>query len=261
MSEAIRALSAALKGIVDFPGLEARLFLQAFPRASSRRQADFIRRRRAGEPLSKIVGKKGFWKEDFCTGAAVLDPRPDSETLIEAVLKLYPNSAQPLSFLDIGTGSGCLLLTLLSAYPQARGIGVDKSAAALRIAAKNRKGRAADFLLKDFTSSDFGDDLGTFDVIVSNPPYIPTADIENLEAAVRLYDPRIALDGGADGLAAYRALAPRVKGLLRPAGHFFTEIGAGQASAVSALFLRTGFRSAGTYQDLNGIARVLCFRL
>ena len=181
----------------------------------------FITRRLAGEPVAKIVGKKGFWKDDFIVSKDVLDPRPDSETLIEAVLEKFPNKDKTLRFLDLGTGSGCLLLSLLGEYKNAMGVGIDISEKALAIANQNKGDKRAEFIQHDMRSH--LSDLGLFDIMISNPPYIPTAEIQTLQKDVKDYDPLLALDGGADGLDFYRALSKQ-----RPAPHLFIEIGKDQ---------------------------------
>lgn len=254
-------LAQMLSNIVPFPDLESRFFLEAFPNADEAAVQALICRRQSGEPLSKIIGRRGFWKSDFLVNTAVLDPRPDSETIIEAVLK-HVRHADGICrrFLDIGTGSGCLLISLLDEYPNAQGVGLDISQEALAVARENAKNRPIMFVQKDLFSSDFSEGLGLFDVIVSNPPYIPTAEIETLDAAVRLYDPIIALDGGADGLSAYRALAEKTAVLLKPDGLICVEIGFGQAPDVTRLFQQNAFVLIDQLRDLGNIDRVLVFK-
>ncbi|MDD3668725.1 MAG: peptide chain release factor N(5)-glutamine methyltransferase [Alphaproteobacteria bacterium] len=251
------AITAALRGFSDTPSLDARLHAQSGAPVSAE---EFVRRRKAGEPVSKILGRRGFWKGDFIVTPDVLDPRPDSETLIESVLKCFPDKSRPYRILDIGTGSGCLLASLLGEYPNAAGVGVDISEKALAVARKNAHGLPAAFMRKDFAAPDFARGLGAFDIVVSNPPYIPTAEIAHLEPAVREYDPRAALDGGADGLEAYRHLARECPGLLNPDGVAFFEIGRGQGADVRAIFAACGLDFAGAENDLSGIERVLMFR-
>ncbi len=183
-------------------------------RAVSREQAALIasyrRRRLAREPVSRIVGSREFWGRDFLIGPDVLDPRPETETLIETaldVLRQQGRLAEPVSLLDLGTGSGCILLTLLAELPQAWGIGVDRSLGAIEIARENARklgvdGRSA-FVLADWAEPF----CGPFDLILSNPPYIKSEEIAGLAEDVRRYDPASALDGGADGLEAYRRIA------------------------------------------------------
>jgi release factor glutamine methyltransferase len=216
----------------------------------------FVRRREAGEPLSRIEGRREFFGRDFLVTPDVLDPRPDTETLVEAALAaLGPGAAARV--LDFGVGSGAILGALLSEWPAATGLGVDASAAAAAIARAN----LAALGLGERASVRiglWGEGLeGPFDVIVSNPPYIPSADIEGLDREVRAFDPRLALDGGADGLDAYRALAPEIFRLLAPEGRFFLEIGAGQGDDVAAIFKAAGLRISERRRDLGGIERVL----
>ena len=229
-----------------------------------RRYHTLIERRRAREPLSHILGKREFWCLAFAVNRDVLDPRPDSETLIEAVLDHVRASDRPtgkdLSILDLGTGSGCLLLTLLHELPGARGLGVDISSAALAVAKTNMKrlgltGRAQ-FLESDWLS---GID-GKFDIVVSNPPYIRSDDIERLAPEVRNHEPRLALDGGRDGFDAYRRIVPRLKSILLDDGFAALEIGQGQADEVSSQMAAAGFNAIRINRDLAGIERCLTGR-
>lgn len=212
----------------------------------------FISRRLAGEPAAKIIGKKGFWKDDFTVSKDVLDPRPDSETLIEAVLGKFPDRSAPLHILDLGTGSGCLLLSLLGEYKNAIGIGIDISQKALAIAEQNKGNKKAEFIRRDMRQD--LTNLGQFDIMISNPPYIPTAEIQTLERDVKDYDPLLALDGGTDGLDFYRALA---KQHLAP--YLFIEIGKDQGTQIIPLFEQQDWHFAQSWKDLGGIIRILEF--
>lgn len=257
----VRELTALLQNISDVPAYEARLICEKKLPAHIVNQ--ILDRRRQGEPLSKILGEKGFYKYIFKTGADVLDPRPDSETLVEGVLDAFPDKKQPLKILDIGTGSGCLLISIVSEYTAMQGIGLDKSAAALKIASENARVLAPckdiSFVRRDFMQADWTQGLGEFDIIISNPPYIKSTDIDSLEPAVRLYDPLLALDGGADGLNAYRTLAADIHNLLKPGGLVFFEIGQGQEQDVMDIMHRQGFVLSKQMRDLGGIIRVLIF--
>ncbi len=217
-------------------------------------------RRAAREPLARIVGRREFWSLDFGLNAATLVPRPDSETLVEVALAGCPDLRAPLRVLDLGTGSGCLLLALLSERPQAWGLGVDRSEAALGQARTN----AAALGLADrsaFLLSDWGSALsGGFDLVVSNPPYIEQSDLAALEPEVAEHDPLLALDGGPDGLAAYRALAAQLDRLLAPGGLAVLEVGEGQAEAVAGLLAAAGLDGATFHADLSGRTRALCVR-
>ena len=237
----------------DSAGAEARWILSE--NLSDSDIYKIIDRRKKGEPLSKILGHRGFWRGDFIVDENVLDPRADSETLIQAVLEKFPDKNQSLRILDLGTGSGCLLISLLMEYPNATGIGVDVSEKALAIARKNAIKNAvmAEFILSDMIKLPV--DLGDFDLVISNPPYIPTKDIELLDKNVRDYDPVLALDGGEDGLDFYRIIAD-----IAPAPAVFVEIGIGQAQDVQQIFESKNWQLWGTKKDFGGIIRVLIFK-
>ena len=217
----------------------------------------YVHRRLSGEPVSRILGRREFWGLSFSLNEATLDPRPDSETLVEAVLAHVTERGAPLQILDLGTGTGCLLLALLSELPQARGLGVDCASDAVRAAMRN-----ADQLgLADrvaFRIGNWGEGVeGPFDLIVSNPPYIPSGDIPDLSQEVRSHDPMAALDGGDDGLTAYREIARETQRLLTPDGAAFWELGIGQADDVSGIAEGAGLEVCGLHPDLAGIPRVL----
>ena len=225
------------------------------------RLKSFAARRSAGEPLSRILGHRGFWSLEFAISPEVLDPRPETETIVEAALVALAERGQDaLAMLDLGVGSGALLAALLSEFPAARGVGVDASEQAGQIARANLAtlGLAQ---RAEIRVADWAEGLaGPFDLVVSNPPYIRSADIDALAPEVRDHDPRLALDGGADGLAAYRALAPQVARLLAPQGRFFLEVGADQAADVTAIAANAGLAELTTVADLAGIARVVAGR-
>ena len=218
-----------------------------------------LARRLRREPVSRIVRRREFWSLNFRVTRATLDPRPDSETVVAATLAALPARDRALRLLDLGTGTGCLLLALLSELPAARGIGVDRSAPALRVARAN----AAALGLKArarFRRGSWADGLaGRFDVVVSNPPYIATDALASLPAEVA-FDPVAALDGGPDGLAAYRAIAAALPRLVARDGVAALEVGAGQADAVAALLTRAGLQIAKIVLDLSGVARVVVAR-
>jgi release factor glutamine methyltransferase len=217
-----------------------------------------LERREKREPVSHILGKREFWSREFVVGPAVLDPRPDSETLIAAILKRLPDHKAPLLLLDLGTGSGCLLLTLLGELPNARGLGLDQSEEALAIARSNaeRLGLAGRV---EFQKGDWNIPLSLdrFDIVLSNPPYIPSDDIAGLEEEVRRYEPLAALDGGMDGLDAYRAITRQLPSLLKPSGLVAFELGIGQEQAVAHLLEAAGLQNIECENDLAGIARCL----
>ncbi len=217
-------------------------------------------RRATGEPVSRIVGQREFWSLPFALSPATLDPRPDSETVVEAALERIPDRDRPLSVLDLGTGSGCLLVALLTELPRAWGVGIDASPDAAAIASGN-----ADRLgvgdRSSFLAGDWGRALnGGFDLVVSNPPYIAETEIDTLAPDVARFDPRSALSGGADGLDAYRVLAPTLPGLLNPGGWAVLEVGDGQAAAIVSCLADAGLVSLGTADDLAGVKRCVLGR-
>ncbi|MEM9625093.1 MAG: peptide chain release factor N(5)-glutamine methyltransferase [Pseudomonadota bacterium] len=223
--------------------------------------SDLVDRRAAREPLAQIIGRKEFWSLDFRISSDVLCPRPDSECLIEAALadvnRRSRSAVWPGRILDLGTGSGCLLLTLLSECPAASGIGVDICEKALSIARSNGERLALSGRVQ-WLCGDWGAAInGSFDLIVSNPPYITTGEARSLAPEVRCFEPPTALFAGRDGLDAYRVLANDLHRLLSPEGTAFLEIGAGQAEAVEELFDVKGLRNVGRRHDLTGIDRCL----
>jgi len=223
---------------------------------------DFIKRRQTGEPVAKIIGSKGFWNLELKVSKDTLDPRPDSETIISAVLENYPDKTEPLRILDLGTGSGCLLLALLNEYKNATGVGMDASMPALQIAQQNIDKYAptrAKLICRSWDMISWWRDLGGFDVIVCNPPYIPTNDIKRLDKDVKDFDPFQALDGGFDGLDEYRALATSVPEVLKQHGMVFFEIGQGQYADVTDIMQAKKLQLRGFYYDLGNVLRVLVF--
>lgn len=218
------------------------------------RLVTLARRRRAREPLAYILGRKEFWSLPFEVSPATLIPRPDSETVVETVLA---RARAPGNILDLGTGSGCLLLALLHELPNSRGVGLDISPQAARIARANAQalglGDRAFFLV-----GDWADALARgFDVVVANPPYITSATLADLEPEIRAYEPPAALDGGADGLACYRRLIPSALRLLRPGGLLALEVGDGQADSVAQMLPG----QVSIADDFAGIARCVSTRL
>jgi release factor glutamine methyltransferase len=254
---------------IDNPRAEARLLLAhalgisrdqtltATPTAEQTAKfGALVARRAAHEPFAYITGRKEFWSLMFDVGPGVLVPRPDTETLIEEALRLVPDRSAPLSIADLGTGSGALLLAALTEFPNATGIGFESSADAHRYAKANAArliGGRADIQLAGWDSAE-----GPFDLVFSNPPYIPNADIESLAVDVAGFEPRAALDGGSDGLDAYRALAVLLPGILKRGGHALLEIGQGQANGVELLF--RNLEIVRIAPDLAGVARCLVLR-
>ncbi|MBX9635766.1 MAG: peptide chain release factor N(5)-glutamine methyltransferase, partial [Magnetospirillum sp.] len=212
-------------------------------------------RRMAREPMSHILGRRGVWTLTLKVTADPLDPRGDTETLIEAVLSRIADRQAPLRLVDFGTGTGAILLSLLSELPNATGLAVDKSPAALAVARENARANGLDHRA-EFLLSDWGRDLTeSFHVIVSNPPYIPDQDIDGLEPEVAAFEPRLALAGGPDGLECYRALIPDMARLLAPGGIAAVEVGMGQADSVAALFAAAGLVPGAVERDLAGVER------
>src|SRR4051812_35524705 len=258
---------------IDQPSIDARLMREVaanVPRTeivpdpyrelSAEQQAtleDYLTRRARREPVSHIIGRKGFWKILLQVNKNVLTPRPETEVIVDEVLKAFPES-MAFRMLDLGVGSGTILLAVLAERPAAKGLGIDASDEALAVARDNAASldlntRAA-LMHGDWTAG-LGD--AGFDVVVSNPPYIPTAVIDTLEPEVRDHEPRLALDGGADGLDAYRLLAPEILRVLKPSGMFAVEIGYDQSQAVEALFREAGAQQVKTIKDLSTHDRVV----
>lgn len=217
-----------------------------------------VRRREKREPVSRVIGLREFWSLSFKITPDTLDPRPDSETLIEGILERVENKSSPLRILDLGTGTGCLLLALLSELPAARGLGVDVSERALEVARENAQnlglGRRADFEAHDWTDGV----TGRWDIVLSNPPYIAEGEAAHLAPEVADYDPGQALIAGVDGLRDYRILIPGSVELLNDSGLLALEVGRGQADAVEAMLLESGLHSPWRKSDLAGVERC-CF--
>lgn len=258
---------------IDSPAIDARLLLEAATGASRLEILtdpyralddealacldDYLTRRERREPVSRILGRKAFWKIMLSVTPDVLSPRADTETVVETALSAFPE-AMSFSMLDMGTGSGAILLAILAERPAARGLGTDISEEALAVARDNAaslgmEARAA--FLRTPWASGLAD--ASFDLVVSNPPYIPSPDIAGLDPEVRDYDPHLALDGGEDGLEAYRALAPEIARVLKPGAPFVLEIGFDQAQAVTAIMAEAGFEQLRTVRDLGDRDRVV----
>lgn len=246
------ALAAPIEQVIAWPE-------RALDPAARARLEALLARRVAREPMSHILGRREFWSLEFTVTADVLTPRPDSETLVAAALEQIGAPARPAKILDLGVGSGCLLLALLSELPRATGIGVDCSAAALAVARRNAEALG----LADRVELVHGDWLaaaaGRFDLVVSNPPYIPRAELAALPPEVR-HEPRLALDGGEDGLDFYRALATGLPRVLAAGGFAVIEIGAGQAEFVTSILCRGGLEPWLRRSDLSGTIRCLLAR-
>jgi release factor glutamine methyltransferase len=253
---------------IDSPAREARLLAVhalglpsgALPDPAAQidgdRFAALVARRARREPMALITGRQGFWTLDFAVSPATLIPRPDSETLIEAALAAFPQRGAVRSVLDVGTGTGCLLLAALAEFPQAWGLGIDLAPEAARLAAANA--RRLGLSRAVFAAGRWAAAVAyRFDLVLANPPYIATGELESLMPEVACFEPRRALDGGADGLCAYRDLLPALPALLSAAGVAVLEIGAGQAGAVVDLARDAGFAAPRLRQDLGGHARAV----
>jgi release factor glutamine methyltransferase len=269
VAQALRDAAGRLDGIADNPRLEARLFLAhalgVSQNALIRDQARLIdtigfetmlARRIAHEPLALIVGHREFWSMEFQVSPATLIPRPDSETLVEAALDAFAGRRPPATILDLGTGTGCLLLALLKEFPSAFGIGIDLDPGAAALARAN----ATRLGLIDrcgLIAADWTNPLsGAFDLIVCNPPYIRSTDIPSLMPEVAQYEPRRALDGGSDGYDAYRTIVPNLMAHLQPAGVAILELGVGQANYVKELAREVGL-DGSLRLDLAEIPRAI----
>jgi release factor glutamine methyltransferase len=276
--EARRELAAALAGAgIESAELDARIFVCAglgithaafigepgLPIGSAAKVIEaYARRRLTHEPVSRILGYRDFWDARFEITSAVLDPRPETETLVDTVLGVLKGRLQePLWLLDLGVGSGAILAALLHSLPKSFGVGLDVSAEACAVARRN----FANLGLTERSSVACGNWTaalrGSFDVIVANPPYIIRNEIGGLAREVRDYDPHLALDGGDDGLAAYRRIIPDLRRLLSPHGYAAVEIGSGQSPDVSEIFRAAGFEGLSITHDLAGHDRVVLAEL
>lgn len=218
---------------------------------------ELLERRMKREPVAKIIGRREFWGLDFQVNKNTLDPRPDSETLIEFILKHVTSRAKPFRILDLGTGSGCLILSLLSELPLARGVGVDICKEAIFLAQGNAKSLSLNERV-EFIRSDWYEEIeGKFDIILSNPPYIPTGDIAMLEDEVSVFEPYLALDGGKDGLYCYREIINNLSCFMEEDGIAVFELGAGQYEDVAGIAAQNGLRASGFSRDLGGVVRCI----
>ena len=278
MTTLLEAWSGAQKRLktagVDSPSIDARLLLEAaagvtrlevisdpYRPLTAEQVARFdgyVERRSRREPVARILGRKGFWKLLLQVNPEVLTPRPETERVVDIALEAFPQERASFSMLDLGVGSGAILLSVLAERPAAKGLGVDISEAALATARDNAASlglaERVTFLRTDWTQ---GLPDEAFDFVTSNPPYIPTGDIEGLEPEVSAHEPRLALDGGPDGLSAYRVLAPEILRVLKPEGRFAVEIGWDQGAAVKALFEQAGAQDLRVVRDLSDRDRVV----
>ena len=273
----VQAWTAARKRLeaagVEGPVIDARLLVEAAAEATrvdiiaepqrpltpaqEATLETLVARREQREPVSHILGRKGFWTIMLRVTGDVLTPRPDTETVVDLALKTFPVGSV-FTLLDLGVGSGAIALAILSERPGGRGVGVDVSEAALAVARENvsllgLEGRMS-LERGDWTEAQADE---AYDLVVANPPYIPSADIAGLQPEVARFEPRLALDGGPDGLDAYRRLAPEILRVLKPGGRFLVEIGYDQSEAVEKLFKAAGAQDVATIKDLANKDRVV----
>lgn len=280
MSDSVyeKTICKLIQAKISSPRLEARLLIAAVANIQADEVTDavflsetaeqkldmMIAERLKHKPLDKIIGHKAFYKYDFIVSENVLSPRPDTEILVMAAADLIRRHSVH-SILDMGTGSGCILLSLLKDFPTLCGTGIDKSAAALKIARQNQvalniPSQQAQFYQTDWFATDFMAPSAPFDMIVSNPPYIPNVEINLLDKEVKDYDPRLALDGGKDGLESYRRIAELSPALLCNGGFILLESGINQAKDIIEIFTRQPFEHLQTLTDLTGRERCIIFR-
>lgn len=240
---------------LDWADVIARPETEIESRKLARIEVD-IERRLSGMPVSRIFGSREFWGLEFVIGADTLDPRPDTETIVSVALERFQDR-ESLSILDLGTGSGCILIALLHEMPQARGIGMDRSFGALEAARANAQANGVADRAAFFCGSWMESVGRAFDLIVSNPPYIPNRDMESLAVEVRNHDPILALDGGEDGLSCYRNILTQIKNRLNPEGTLLLEVGSGQADDVRRLVEDSGLSVRSVHPDLAGVPRVV----
>ncbi len=257
---------------MDAPRADARILMQSVMGAQSgellpesaqisaiaeRQFAALVERRGAREPIAYILERRSFWDLEFEVGPGALVPRPETELLIEELQRCFPQPDEALRFVDCGTGTACLLVAVLTVFPNAHGFGIDSSADALKWARRNivRHGLGERCELR---ASDWSQGIGTdADAILANPPYIKSSDLLALAPEVARYEPTAALDGGPDGLDAYRSLAPLAEKGLKPGGFALFEIGEGQAEAIRAIFARDRLETIRVVPDLAGIPRCI----
>ena len=257
MNDPLRDAAGRLRAAgVESPRVDARLLWERAQNVGPAAFEELVQRRLRHEPAAYIIGHREFWSLDFEVGSGALIPRPETETLIEESFRALPDRNGDYRFLDLGTGTGCLLIALLKEFPNATGVGIDLSEAALKWARRNvvrhRLDSRCSFVVGNWDAAE-----GCFDLIVSNPPYIATPDLSVLPAEIRDYEPAAALDGGADGLDAYRALSPVLIKNLKSSGFALLEIGAGQHHLVAEVVEAQGLRVLRVAADFSGFGRCL----
>ena len=230
-----------------------------------------IDERKKGKPVSRIINKKQFWKMNFTLNEETLDPRPDSEVIIESILKHFKDKLGNLRILDLGSGSGCLGLSILNEYKNSKGILIDASLDSLEIAKINAVDynlfHRSKFINLNWFKKEWTKELlqnmenKKFDIIISNPPYIPSNDINNLQIEVKKFEPRLALDGGKDGMDSYKSILPNIIDILKPEGKIFLEIGHNQQNLINKIANKCELIFKDSNKDLSGIIRVLVYGL
>lgn len=253
-----RLLVAAAAGLAS-TAVHRASGLAVLPTAAER-LAGFLARRIGGEPVHRIIGRRAFYEHDFALSAETLEPRPETEVLVDAarpVVEAAIAERGACLFADVGTGTGAIAVSLLALYPEARAVAIDLSVGALTTARRNAEAAGVAERFLPLVCDHLSALEGRLDLVLSNPPYIPTAEIERLSLAVRRHDPLLALDGGEDGLDAYRAISIDAARLDAPA--VILEVGFGQAADVEAIFAACGFACCGRKKDLADIERVVCF--
>lgn len=246
---------------ISSPRMEARMLMES---VASEKLEKLVELRCAHHPLDKLLGKRDFYKTTFKVTEDVLSPRPDTETLVEAAIAVIAKN-NFTSLLDLGTGSGCILLSILGDCEKVHGWGVDKSAKALEIAQYNAKNLnlsdRVDFIEGSWFDKNFVENLPhQFDVIVSNPPYIPSKEIETLDEEVRAHDPLSALDGGMDGYEHYRQIAEVAPCILKDNGYIFLEAGIGQAQEIMRIFAQNSLQPVDIIKDLSAVERCVILK-
>ena len=230
-----------------------------------------IEERKKGKPVSRIINQKQFWKMNFTLNEETLDPRPDSEVIIESILKHFKDKLGNLRILDLGSGSGCLGLSILNEYKNSKGILIDASLDSLEIAKINAVDynlfHRSKFINLNWFKKEWTKELlqnienKKFDIIISNPPYIPSNDINNLQIEVKKFEPRLALDGGKDGMDSYKSILPNIIDILKPEGKIFLEIGHNQQNLINKIANKCELIFKDSNKDLSGIIRVLVYGL
>jgi release factor glutamine methyltransferase len=231
----------------------------------------YIQNRIKGKPVSRILGFKNFWKMNFKISKATLDPRPDSEVIIETIMKFYPDKSKILRILDLGSGSGCLGLSILYEYNKSKAFFLDRSLESLKIAKYNalkyKMEKRSEFICLNWNNEMWDKELhnivksNLFDIIISNPPYIPSSQIQELQIEVKTYEPAMALDGGKDGITSYRCILPKLVNLLSSEGHAFIEIGINQKNDINKIANSCDLIFKESNKDLSDVIRVLVYGL